>query len=140
MTDLKPDNTLYDTTARKATIIDLGGAVKIEKEIEIKEFNLSRYSFQSTEKYAGELKGKNGIIDISKALAYAIGQIILEVTQKTDYPKKGEIIELAKSLTEVDVVKRSSIKEAINKINAMGDDYHASVIFSNYIAKIKGAL
>ena len=29
MTDLKPDNTLYDPIKRKSHIIDLGGAVKI---------------------------------------------------------------------------------------------------------------
>ena len=37
MTDLKPDNTLYDSEKRKAIIIDLGGAVKV--------FNIYKYIY-----------------------------------------------------------------------------------------------
>ena len=39
MTDLKPDNTLYDTDLRKATIIDLGGTVKVESYQHLDKFS-----------------------------------------------------------------------------------------------------
>lgn len=49
MTDLKPENTLYDVDSRKAVIIDLGGVKKFE---EADKFDTS--GIQLTEKYAAK--------------------------------------------------------------------------------------
>ncbi len=38
MTDLKPDNTLFDTDIRKSFLIDMGGSVKLNSEQEIQKF------------------------------------------------------------------------------------------------------
>jgi hypothetical protein len=41
MTDLKPENTLYDTKIKKGILIDLGGVVKVNSEIELKNFDMN---------------------------------------------------------------------------------------------------
>jgi len=40
MTDLKTLNTLYDTEVKKGILIDLGGVVKVNSEIELKYFDM----------------------------------------------------------------------------------------------------
>ncbi|WP_342269666.1 WD40 domain-containing protein [Rickettsia endosymbiont of Orchestes rusci] len=145
MTDLKPDNTLYDTDIRKATIIDLGGIVKIDNREEISKFNIAKYSFQSTEGFTAiELQQKAGVIDIRKALAFACGKIIKDITKYGTAiisNKEEEIQELITSLTNPNLEQRISIKDAITKIEAIGDDsYKENIIFTHYISKIKERL
>ena len=40
MTDLKPQNTLYDTTKKKGILIDLGGVIKVKNESDLKDFDM----------------------------------------------------------------------------------------------------
>ena len=42
MTDLKTLNTLYDTEIKKGILIDLGGVVKVNSEIELKNFDMNQ--------------------------------------------------------------------------------------------------
>ncbi len=51
MTDLKPENTLYDTKIKKGILIDLGGVVKVNSEIELKNFDMNDWNAQSTKGY-----------------------------------------------------------------------------------------
>ena len=85
MTDLKPDNTLFDKDNRSAKIIDLGGAVKVDS---IDEFEISKYSFQSTPEFeAPELKKNDGVVDLGKAIVYACGKVAEAITKNgTDEP------------------------------------------------------
>jgi len=138
MTDLKPDNTLYDKDTRKATIIDLGGTVKIENKEEIAEFDVSKYSFQSTEGFrAPELE--KGIIDMNKALAYTCGKIIEGIIKGgTDQVQVKQIIN---DLTLKNPQQRLSIKQAIERIKSLGDDsYKETIIYTHYIDKIRERL
>ena len=48
MTDLKTLNTLYDTEIKKGILIDLGGVVKVNSEIELKNFDMKQWNGQST--------------------------------------------------------------------------------------------
>jgi serine/threonine protein kinase len=142
MTDLKPDNTLYNTDTRKATIIDLGGTVKIDYREEITKFNIRKYSFQSTKEFsAPELQQKKGVIDISKALAFACGKIIEDIIKGSTDIKEDEVKKvknLITSLTNPNPEERSSIKDAIEKVGAIGDDsYKENIIFTHYINKVK---
>jgi serine/threonine protein kinase len=42
MTDLKPENTLYDPDLRKAYIIDLGGTVKVASHENLVKFEVKK--------------------------------------------------------------------------------------------------
>ncbi|WP_375330738.1 NACHT and WD40 repeat domain-containing protein [Candidatus Tisiphia endosymbiont of Oplodontha viridula] len=142
MTDLKSDNTLYNTDTRKATIIDLGGIVKIDKEEEKTKFNIRKYPFQHTKEFsAPELQQKEGIIDIEKALSFACGRIIEDITKGGTDISNVEVKNLINSLTNPNSEQRISITDAIAQIKAVGDDsYKENVIFTHYINKIKERL
>ena len=146
MTDLKPDNTLYDTDTRKATIIDLGGTVKVEHQEQLSRFDIKQHSFQSTKEFRAPELGGSGVIDMHQALAYAGGMIMKEVTTDSghkvisDYDEEA-LSNLVAELTNPEASKRISIPEAINRLNKMGDDsYKENAIFSQYIANIKNRI
>ncbi|WP_342267925.1 pentapeptide repeat-containing protein [Candidatus Tisiphia endosymbiont of Empis tessellata] len=141
MTDLKPDNTLYDTDTRKATIIDLGGIVKIDKEEEKTKFNICKYFFQHTKEFsAPELQQDKGIIDVETALSFACGRIIEDITKVTDIDH-DQVKVLVNSLIQQTPENRSSIKDAIKGVKKIGDDnYKKNIIFTHYINKIKERL
>ena len=40
MTDLKLENTLYDTEIKKGILIDLGGVIKVNTENNLKSFDM----------------------------------------------------------------------------------------------------
>jgi len=42
MTDLKPENTLYDTEIKKGILIDLGGVIKVNTEDNLKSFDMKQ--------------------------------------------------------------------------------------------------
>lgn len=142
MTDLKPENTLYDTSLRKATIIDLGGSVKVANRQELEGFDLTRHFFQSTEGFqAPEIQGNKGIVNMHKALAYSCGKVIAETTLQSDYKDRHEISQLVKELTTSEPTKRISILEAIDRMKPMGDDsYIRNIKFSHYIDQVKDRL
>ena len=53
MTDLKPENTLFDTRIMKTYLIDLGGSIRVEKDEELLMYENSKIiKLISTEKYA----------------------------------------------------------------------------------------
>ena len=140
MTDLKPDNTLYDKDLRKAVIIDLGGTVKVESQELLKNFTIEKYSVQSTPAFtAPELQANQGVIDLSKAISYSCGKVASSISSSTDYNDvDGKLKRLIKSLTEEDPTKRLDLEEAISILSYIGDDiYKQKIIFSNYVSKVK---
>jgi len=141
MTDLKPDNTLYDQDIRKASIIDLGGSIKVNSQNELKNFNPSSYPFQFTKGYdAPELHAKHNI-DLTKTVSYSYGKLLQNITQNTDYIPKENIESLANNLTNIDPKQRLSTEVAIDQLMQLGnDDYKESAIFTNYINKIQSRL
>ena len=137
-TDLKPDNTLYDTNTLKTTIIDLGGTIKVDPGAE--NFEKSRFSFQTTPEYrAPEMSDENCLsINLPKALAFTCGQVMKEVVQKNDYENQQDLHTLIQQLTHPESSQRVSIQEAIDRLNQMGDDsYMEDVVFRHYIAKLE---
>ena len=42
MTDLKPENTLYDKEIKKGILIDLGGVIKVKTEDNLKYFDMKQ--------------------------------------------------------------------------------------------------
>ena len=140
MTDLKPDNTLYDTDLRRATLIDLGGTVKVESYQHLDSFQIERYSIQRTPTFtAKELTPDKGIIDLPKAISYSCGKLASSILSRTDYEDKDKKLEeLIDSLCKEDPNDRPRLDEAINMLTQMGDDsYQQRAIFSNYIRKVK---
>ncbi|MGF1926028.1 MAG: hypothetical protein ACQUHE_17770, partial [Bacteroidia bacterium] len=142
MTDLKPDNTLYDTDTRNATIIDLDGSVKVANQEELSKFDLKKYPFQSTPDFrAPELGRKEGVINMHKALAYSCGKVIEAITRNSDYKQQLETSQLIQKLTDLEPELRLSIRDAIITIKEIGDDsYIKDSICSHYINKVKDRL
>ena len=115
-TDLKSDNTLYDTSILKTAMIDLGGTIKIETAAE--KFEKSKFSYQTTPAYrAPEMDdSEQGVINLPKALAYTCGQLMKEVVQKSDYSNGKELQTLIEKLTHKEPDRRISIQEAIDNL------------------------
>ena len=137
-TDLKPDNTLYDTNILKTTMIDLGGIIKVDTSIET--FEKNKFSFQTTPEYRAPEMGDSGdsVINLPKALAFTCGQLMKEVAQQSDYNDAKELQALIENLTHKEPDQRISIEEAIDILEKMGDDsYKEDVVFRHYIAKIQ---
>ena len=137
-TDLKPDNTLYDTDILKTTVIDLGGTIKVDTAAE--KFEKSKFSFQTTPEYRAPEMGdlEKGVINLPKAIAFTCGQLMKEVVHKSDYNNGKELQALIEKLTHKEPDQRISIQEAIDTLERMGDDsYKEDVVFRHYIAKIE---
>ena len=140
-TDLKPDNTLYDTNILKTTIIDLGGTIKVETTTE--NFEKSKYSFQTTPEYRAPEMGELGqdIINLPKALAFTCGQLMKEVARESDFENRQALDDLIEKLTQKDPGQRPTIQEAIESLEKMGDDsYKEDVVFRHYIAKVQDSI
>ena len=140
MTDLKPDNTLYDTDLRKATIIDLGGTVKVESEKDLDSFDLEKYSIQSTPAFtAEELKANKGVINLRKAISYSCGKVASSILSSTDYEDKdGKLKELLDSFCRENPEDRPSLDIVTSMLMQIGDDsYLQRAIFSSYVRKVK---
>ena len=137
---LKPDNTLYDTDLRKATIIDLGGTVKVESYQHLDSFQIEKYSIQRTPAFtAKELMANKGIINLTKAISYSCGKLASSILSSTDYEDKDKKLkELIDSLCKENPDDRLRLDEAISILTQIGDDsYQQRAIFSNYIRKVK---
>jgi serine/threonine protein kinase len=78
MTDLKPENTLYDVDLRKGTLIDLGGIVKLSSQKDVSNFEVKKFSIQKTALYTSpELSNsKSEVIDLNRSLAYSCGKVL----------------------------------------------------------------
>jgi serine/threonine protein kinase len=130
ITDLKPDNTLYDVDTRSATIIDVGGSVYAE--------DLTRFkgSFQCTENFAAPemiSMQKGDIIDLYKAISYMCGRLLEEVTVITDFGG-NEIKKLVKNLK----IDRLTIENALSILQKVGNDnWKEEVIFAQYVKQLK---
>ena len=139
MTDLKPDNTLYDTDLRKATIIDLGGTVKVERFEYLDSFQIKKYSIQITPDFtAKELMAGEEVISLTKAISYSCGKLASSILSHTDYEDKDKKLkELINSLCKENPDNRPRLDEAISILTQIGDDsYQQRAIFSNYIRKV----
>jgi serine/threonine protein kinase len=143
MTDLKPDNTLYDTDTYKTTIIDLGGTVQVK---DLQNFDAVRTSFQFTEEFtAPELikafYDRKGIVDLEKALSYSFGKVLEAITKDgTDYEDFEEISGLTSLFTHVNPTERISIADAKEIITNMGGKEYEPNIFKRYVNKIQERL
>ena len=90
-TDLKPENTLFDTASRKVAIIDLGSSLILENKDDIKkdDFDASNYGYGWTDLYCPpEMKPSKNVeedkkrekVNLNKVISYLCGVTIAEVT------------------------------------------------------------
>ena len=127
LTDIKPENTLYDPYAKKAYLIDLAGMVirsneKKLKNCKFKHINEINLRFCSPEilkllKSPDEFVNKK--IDLSKSIAYSLGKICEFTGISSSNQKLKKIIT---KLTTRDPDERISIKKVLNKITKMHED------------------
>ncbi len=138
MTDLKPDNTLYDVDKHHATIIDLGGTVKADN---LENFDL-RKSFQYTKEFtAPEVLSLSGTVDMAKALSYSCGKVFESIIKSGTDLNKNLYEKILEKLLYENPATRISIPNAIEGIQNIGDDsWKEKSIFTTYILKIKEAL
>jgi hypothetical protein len=96
-TDLKPQNTLFETSSRRMAIIDLGSSIYIGKNLELEKFDASYAGFGWTKPYCPpeliDVKDeKKDIINTKKAISYLCGATIAEVTTELERNKKIAIM------------------------------------------------
>ena len=117
MTDLKPDNTLYDTSLRRATIIDLGGTVKLASQAHLFEFDIQQYNFQNTPKFtAPELTAGQGVINLSRAISFSCGKLAEDVITSTDLDQdeNAKLTALLNSLCSENPADRLDLDKAFD--------------------------
>ena len=166
MTDLKPQNTLYDKENRVGKLIDLAGVLRKRKfedlqKCKLKDLNEYTAAYSAPE-LIEQIKNNNmeAELDLTKALAYSMGIIIKKLViekcyknkideQTKDIPKeliKEEdkcpniplLFELVEGLTQKDVENRLTFKEGLLKLDSIGPDYEEKKIdFTDFIASIK---
>ena len=113
MTDLKPENTLYDVFDRKATIIDMGGILKVD---DMNKFVKVDYCYYYTPSFTSpELTDKSKpVIDMKKSLAYSCGKVIEYITVNNKSEEHNdELNKLIQNLTCEKPKNRMSIEDAI---------------------------
>jgi serine/threonine protein kinase len=150
--DLKPQNALFDPLSRKTAIIDLGSSLYIERNLDVKHFDISVGGFGMTEKYCppeisriltSEDENIDSHIDLEKSISYLCGITIAEVTsietnkkdkknvenwlclaEKTDLKEeeRKKLEGIVRGLIDKDAAKRLSTKQAMEKIHALGSE------------------
>ena len=135
MTDLKPENTLYDADNGRGMLIDLAGVVRKENRNElikckvkyIKE--LTKSCTEPTLLKAIESEEENAIIDLPKCMSFSLGiiiqQIVLKVWQDKSDPLYEMLDNLSKALT-IDLTQetsqRISVEEGLKRLKLIGED------------------
>lgn len=155
MTDLKPDNTLYDKELRKGTLIDLAGVLKALPHDDLSQFDFRQREFQFTLEYVAPeliLSGRGAkvkpCVNMYKAMSYSCGKLLQYTITKdiTDitaemivyHPYKDDLAVLINNLIDPDPGRRIYIAEAISKLRGMGtEDFKALAVFSNYVIKVR---
>lgn len=144
--DLKPENTLYDSDLFLTSMIDMGSALKLNTAPEtIAESFARKRVAQFTPGFSPpELDDmdENGKVNMPKVIAYTCGMVIQDVAGKnTDYNNNQEIQELVKKLTHTEPDQRISIKEAIERLQQMGnEDYKEDAILRHYVNKVRESI
>jgi serine/threonine protein kinase len=135
MTDLKPENTLFDTENKTATIIDLGGSIRIDEDMI--SVDLRRYPIQYTEAYAAkELREIDSTSErrynVLKSLSYSCGKVLfflidamkdrkLDSRTSEIYSKLQEIVKEMTKNEDDPPESRMDIETAIKLIEKIGD-------------------
>ena len=146
MTDLKPENTLYDGENLRGMLIDLAGVVK---KASIKELQACKvkYIHEITRKYispelkrALQMNDPEQIINLSKFSSYCLGMFIKNIVLKHSEGKSfhEDLKKLAISMTidEIDnsEIKRISVSEGLNLLYKIGEDeFKLNVDFPEFI-------
>ena len=125
MTDMKPENTLYDGENGRATLIDLAGVVRKKNKDELRKCNLSEITEYTPNYTAPEILNGNETVDLHKCMAYSLGKVIenivftpsLSKSQTKPYQKtlRG-ISEDLMIEEETEDEMRISVEEALEKI------------------------
>ena len=151
MTDLKPQNTLYDGENYRGMLIDLGGVIKKanRKELTHCKGNL-KYNMEFTPKYASpELQYKDSSkeieleekdIDLPKCTSYALGKMINEIVLKesASHNYYQELKELSDKLTLVDWNQRISVEQGLTILLSIGNlDKKQEIDFTMFIKTLK---
>ena len=128
MTDLKPENTLYDGENGRATLIDLAGVVRKKNKEELKCCKISEVTEYTVSYTAPEILNGNETVDLHKCMSYSLGKIIENIaftpaiskTQTKPYHKSLRNIS-EDLLIEEDTEEESriSVDEALERIKQL---------------------
>lgn len=156
MADLKPENTLYDVDRRRADIIDLGGAVKINN-IHWEEFMSTKYGIpEHTEGFCSHefsrLRDEDiESIDMKKSLVYTCGMVLKRITENGSDIEQGFLEKLIVQTIAHDPKSRLSIEELLYEIDKIStpasrewDEIGSLVQYKNAVSEVlcknKGAI
>ena len=125
MTDLKPENTLYDLLTRRGTLIDLAGVVKRKNKEELKACKskfIKEYTLQYT---APEMililnqENEDAEIDLPQAISFSIGKmikrLIIDVMNANNSEKNeifNQILILSTNMTKPSPIERWTLEDS----------------------------
>jgi len=149
MTDLKPQNTLYDGENNRGMLIDLAGVVRKlrRKDLEtckiiyIKETN-KNYSSPELLQVLGQ-ENQNDVVDLCKCMAYSLGRmikvIVLETSKDKDFLKDLNDLHEALTRKELEGEKaRISVEDGMHILRKMGEGKtEFKVDFQPFITTLK---
>jgi len=133
MTDLKPQNTLYDKVNRVGKLIDLAGVVRKNSYEELQKCK-RKYIREYTPKYtAPELqisKNSEDILDLTKALAYSMGKMI-QVLVLNPHESDMDLAESSPDIPKVKAIMIETLKKKEKNPNECPDFPRLTELTSN---------
>lgn len=136
MTDLKPQNTLYDGENYRGMLIDLAGVVRKRSKEELLNCQY-KYIEEITEKYASPelnaLEEEDEEVDLCKCTSYSMGVIIRELVLKFSYDKEfyKKLENLVNNLIRLSPKDRITVEEGLERLKAIGKEENEEKIDLN---------
>ena len=149
MTDLKPQNTLYDGENNRGMLIDLAGVVRKLRRKDLETCKV-RYIKETNKNYSSpellkliELEIDSEVVDLCKCMAYSLGRmikvIVLETTKNKDLLK--DLNELYDALTRKELEgdnARISVEDGMHILRKIGEEKtEFKVDFQPFITTLK---
>ena len=133
MTDLKPQNTLYDGENNRGMLIDLAGVVRKSRRKDLETCKVNHVRETNQRYSAPELlkvinnEGELEIVDLCKCMSYSLGilikVIVLDTTKDKDFLQ--DLNDLYDALTRIELVgekTRISVEEGLHLLRKIGEE------------------
>ena len=148
MTDLKPQNTLYDGENHRGMLIDLAGVVRKPDRQDLEQCKLKFIReislLWAAPEFKKALKGndENYKLDLCKCMSYSLGKIIKDVvlkhlSKRQLTQKERELMSLVVALTKKTVDERISVEEGLDILRTIGNENIKNFVdFGGFMKKL----
>ena len=143
MTDLKPQNTLYDSNNYRGMLIDLGGVVRKKSREELQNCDVKYIHQYSPEYMPYEVLKceEEDVIDLCKVPSYSLSVFLKELVLKYTSGVRSfhkDLDALYQSMRVLNPIKRISVEDALEKLKEIGknEEKSESLDFGSFIKKL----